>query len=275
MKSGLFTICILSLLSLLPVCHAGAQEKKPSFTVLPAEPSAASPKIIGGEQAETANWPATFYFVANNQACTSTAIGRQVILTAAHCINDGAVGEINPNTPAAVSVTCSHHPRYNPQYENYHQYDVALCLASKPIPLPDGQRYERISLAAQTPRRDSDVILLGFGCRQDGGGGPMGVLYRSEKDAVKAVRIDGAYVVAKGRSSLCFGDSGGAAYTGTEIAARAIIGVNSRGWIKQFEESYLSHLGNPAIAWFVADWADKHAVRICGLNESGANVCHP
>jgi hypothetical protein len=25
----------------------------------------------------------------------------------------------------------------------------------------------------------------------------------------------------------------------------------------------------------VADWADKHAVRICGLNESGPNVCHP
>src|SRR5688572_32627636 len=52
-------------------------------------------QIIGGRKADPAQWPATFVF-ANpaGGGCTSTAVGEHTIITAAHCIPNGATGVV-------------------------------------------------------------------------------------------------------------------------------------------------------------------------------------
>ena len=51
-------------------------------------------EVIGGTPASPQNWPATFILcVSDGFFCTSTAIGPQVVITAAHCF-DGLKGGI-------------------------------------------------------------------------------------------------------------------------------------------------------------------------------------
>src|SRR5260370_3612640 len=66
----------------------------------------------GSVPANPKDWPSTFIFKnSEGGGCTATAVGQKVILTAAHCVKNGATGEVRTTTTTA-QVSCLHHPNY-------------------------------------------------------------------------------------------------------------------------------------------------------------------
>ncbi|MEP0961354.1 MAG: trypsin-like serine protease [Roseobacter sp.] len=259
-KNLIFSAVMGSLFGLLPV-SSFAQN---SFEMTEPETSDGAPQVIGGVPASKADWPATFSFRSGGGRCTSTVVGEASILTAAHCIEDGAVGSIR-SQGVTIRVRCTHHPRYATDY----QYDVAMCLADQPIPLANGALFETLNSSSGIPRVNDRVILLGFGCRQEGGGGPSGKLYTG---ASNVRSLSGVYIVTSGGAAVCFGDSGGGAYASLSDVQRRLIGVNSRGDIST--TSYLTSVSSHGVVGFFLDWADENSTTICGLH-NGAAGCQP
>src|SRR5262245_40931244 len=79
--------------------------------VTQAAPSDTRGQVLNAEPAGPGQWPVTFVFRTDEGACTSTGVGRRVVLTAAHCVRDGQEATIVSNN-RSNSVTCTHHPTY-------------------------------------------------------------------------------------------------------------------------------------------------------------------
>jgi len=238
--------------------------------VRPTAPPAGTPEVIGGEPADPVDWPATFIFTAGG-GCTSTAIGERVILTAAHCVEDGAVGRVSLGNDVSTRVTCHHHPGYPDSISP----DFALCVTNDPLA---GFPFERVSGDLARARVDEEVLLLGFGCTQNGGhDNGFGVLYTGRATVRERPHDGDLYLVTEGGAALCFGDSGGAAYAITSpdqapTPRRVAIGVNSRGDISKW--SFLSSTATESFVGWAFDWASEANVEICGLHRS-AEYCRP
>src|SRR5262249_10512186 len=156
-----------------------------------------------------ADWPATFIFKnpVDGGLCTSTAIGPRVILTAAHCIPDGAQGEIEADSKD-INVTCNRHPRYP---ENA-AADFSLCLAADALAKPEGG-FEKISNDKTLIAIGDKLLLLGYGCiaanEQER---TFGVLYQGEASVEALPSEQKAFIRTKGGAAVCFGDSGGGVF---------------------------------------------------------------
>jgi hypothetical protein len=108
-----------------------------------------------------------------------------------------------------------------------------------------------------------DIILLGYGCTQvGGGGGNDGILRWGES---RVTRFSGYDMVSskQGGSALCFGDSGGPAFTMVD-GKRRLLGVNSKGNIKN--TNYNARLDTKASKDFAARFSENNHVDICGVN---------
>ena len=226
--------------------------------------SGAKPQVIGADPADPKKWPATFIFRnSNGGGCTATAVGRQVIITAAHCIDDGAKGTVSVGSLTA-DVVCNHHPGYPGDISA----DFALCFLNKGLPkLGDG--FERVNITDNSaPANGQDVTLLGYGCRMKGGSDQsFGELYEGTAKVVLRPNKD-LYVRTKGGAALCFGDSGGGAYNFTNPAEtiRRLFGVNSRGDIST--NSWISTTANKSFIDWSTAWVDKNKARVCGLGST-------
>lgn len=254
-----FLACIFTINS----SHAQA-----SFEMRLFGPADGTHQVIGGVPANGSDWPSTFYFGSAGRGCTSTAVGPQVVITAAHCVADGESGTVY--TPSqSISARCDHHTDYAADFE----YDIALCLTDEIIILPDddGEKslFETLNLSPAVPRIGDPVILLGFGCRQEGGGGSSGALYIGSSE-LKG--FSGIYLRTEGGAAVCFGDSGGAGYANLSSVSRRIIGINSRGDIST--KSYLTPIAIPGVLDFILKWTEQENVVICGVSENVSN-CQP
>jgi hypothetical protein len=278
--SGSIFFILTTLAGALP---ANAQ----SFSMQPPpEDPVVEPQIIGGRLARRANWPATFIFKdpeiprPNKEVCTSTAVGKRVILTAAHCVRNGAKGEIGSGGQN-LSITCSHHPDYTPQGTHATlttSADWALCLAAGDIKVVE---YETINRNSAAIKKAQELLLTGFGCNKVGGtDGGFGQLFEGEasvtdlpsKNDPERWKIN--YITTSGGAAVCFGDSGGATYLFLDAAkrSRALVGVNSRGDIEKV--SYISSSSTDSFLSWARNWASTNGVLICGLHDD-APSCHP
>ena len=225
----------------------------------------AVPLVIGGAPANPTEWPASLRFNASGSMCSSTVIGPRVIITAAHCINDRATGTVRIGA-FTTTVRCDHHP----QYAIAAVHDVALCLADRDVALPDSGRYERINASTDRPKAGALVVLQGYGCRRDGGGGDNGVLYEGLAAVAETGGPD-SYIKTLGGAALCFGDSGGSAFIKLDEFRRFIVGINSRGNIKT--ESYLTAVAHKPVMDFVATLVSTENTVVCGVN-APSKICH-
>jgi hypothetical protein len=238
---------------------------------VPDYPNFGTPQIIGGTPSIPANWPASLVFFGTvsgkKEMCTSTVIGPQTILTAAHCVdNDGTGNVVIANH--SNKVICQRFPQYSGEWPDPRSsYDVALCSSDTPILLVGG-KYERISRDASLLAPALAVRFLGYGCRQPGGGGPSGTLY----DGISVtgnIHSIGIYVVTDGGAAACYGDSGGAVYREFNPYQRAVAGIVGRGNTQNF--SLVTPLYPQVFSKYLEDNANKSP--ICGIN-APSEACH-
>jgi hypothetical protein len=247
----------------------------PEFTLRPASAYAfddVNVAVIGGQQADPSDWPATLIF---SNRCTSTLVGERVVLTAAHCVPDGATGVVDLSTDR-FAITCHHHPDYvedtpddDPRRWEKVSPDFALCLMAESLP---GVEAEWVNLDTAVPAIDTRVVLLGFGCNAEGGvDGGFGTLFEGIATVQGLPSGDRYYTKTRGGAAVCFGDSGGAAYLPSR--PRKVFAVNSRGDISKV--SYLSTTSVPGFFSWAATWANSHGVRICGIHPDAAGCRLP
>lgn len=248
-------------------------QEAPDFVMVPIAAShdgSAKAQIIGGSRSDAAEWPATLVFRGVGATpCTSTIVGDRVILTAAHCVADGARGIVELRG-RSIAVACNQHPDYRtvsveiPGWETMAIPDFSLCAADSSL---NGVPFERVNRDESLPTLDSTVRLLGFGCNAVGGSdGGFGALY--EGDAFVSARPSGQsyFTRTRGGAAVCFGDSGGGAYHrfGAAGGSRTIVGVNSRG--NQATLSWLATTGLGGFVSWAESWAAQRQVKICGIH---------
>lgn len=254
-RNGILPLAVLATVLLCGMAQAFELEA-------PVPAGVGTPQIIGGAQVTDPNeWPATFIFRGPAGSCTATAVGDRVILTAAHCIKHEETGGVRVGDDL-VPIKCFHHPAYGAGNQTT---DFALCLAESEL---TGFPFEIVSTAIAFPRLGDPVVLLGFGCTEEGGhDGSFGTLFKGVATTVRRPQGENIDTVTQGGSAVCFGDSGGAAYfamSPNSTTNRVMVAVNSRGDISKF--SFLSTLATPQFVDWAISWSQTHSVEICGLD---------
>jgi Trypsin len=253
---------------------AFAQTNPPSvFSVeRPRLASGGIAAVIEGQPAQPKNWPATFVFRSGSTLCTSTMIGDRVMLTAGHCLPNGAKGQFTLQSGQKTIVTCTQHPEYDidqrpPETKNLTK-DFTLCVIDVALA---GFPSERISTSINDVRADTTIRLLGFGCTERmGADQSFGVLYTGTTTIVRPPASNNdIHVITNGNAALCSGDSGDGAYTEPDANGRRIlIGVNSRSNLS--DSSWISSTATKTFMDWALGWSKDKNVQICGLHDTAA-----
>jgi trypsin len=174
---------------------------------------------------------------SSGTACTATAIGRDVLLTAAHCVQPGADYKLlgsEPGQPPALKtiVRIERHPQFDIKrlFNHLATADVALIKLAEPLPA-------RISPAliaggSETVAVGDSLVVAGYGVTLRGDGRTGGTaraatLVVTGQPGPLQIRLFDP--VSKGLSAglgACSGDSGAPAFR-TSGAGPAILGVVS------------------------------------------------
>lgn len=230
--------------------------------------------LIGGAEAPTADWPASFYSAAIGSRCSATLIGPTVLLLAAHCVGNAQNAAIKYNGEDFVG-PCTHAQQYLAGDDSA---DYSLCKLNRPV---IGILYERLNRDPAVPKVHDFLLLTGYGCTQAppaGGGPPSGGndgKFRVGKAKITSLPGSSAEpntIVTKDKVIVCKGDSGGGAYSEPIPGRRVLVSVNSRTKYAS-GESLLSSVTSPIALAFFDDWREKAEnkdEKICGINLSSA-----
>lgn len=209
-------------------------------------------RVIGGTNVAKSDYPWMARVKIEGAVCSAALVGPKTFLTAAHCARDGASGfEINGIKASGIALRHTGFP--------HKKIDVELLI------LDDASAKQFASIdpvsIQGTWAQGETVNFIGFGCIEKGGTDvPSGNLYLG-KTTVK--KLDQASATAEGGSGLCFGDSGGPAFTESN-GEISIKGVNSQGNLADL--NIFSRLDNNAVTVFLKDAVVDHKVEICGIN---------
>lgn len=227
------------------------------------------PRLGNAEVADPTEWRASFYSKSAGHGCTSTLIGPQTLLTAAHCVGAGQDATIKVDGVTYVGA-CIHHPDYPADPSA----DYALCRMSRSVPdVP----YESINTNPKALKVGMYLRLTGYGCISISGTGPVDNVYRVGNAPITALPgelphepnsiITTATVVED--AILCRGDSGGPAFIESDMSsARVVASVNSRVSPAQ-RRSYMSSLTSEKAMTWIKQWSDAAVEqRICGLSNA-------
>lgn len=254
----------------------------------------ATPKILGGVRAVRKDWPATLVFTDDGgDQCTATAVGDQILITAAHCVARSPSGVVVWNN-RNIRLQCTTHPDYNDEPRQTGDLpchlrvyaseiaactaDVALCRTTNGAVLASSVgHFERVKSTPPAVVEHKKISLLGYGCIDvntkptgDLSIGTATVMHSSvpgasanpEKTFDEFIRTMGA--------GVCYGDSGGAGFTTSDPKTREIVGISSRGNLSS--GSSLVNIKDPRIAKFLTDFSSSNGISICGLDPK-ANNC--
>jgi len=233
------------------------------------------PFSIGGVLADPKKFPATLLF---DGRCTATIIGRRSIVTAAHCVGNGATGTVLLDGKNYGAV-CAHHPAYSTPSECMKGIqpltctaDIALCKTNVDLAAV-GLKYEVVQTDRSKLAVDQPMVLLGYGCTTTGGAA-AGVLYvgNSKLEALSNLKpsvFNDYFMKISGPTLVCKGDSGAGNFDVADPATRSVIGVTAR---VDATTSFLVQTTDARIINFMKTWSSVNAAPICGVT-SNAQGC--
>lgn len=233
------------------------------------KPDDVDTELRGARVADPAEWQASFYSLSAGGSCTSSLIGDRVLLTAAHCVANGAAVTLRRNGQQYRAL-CEHSPGYGSGSAAAVSEDYALCAIDRSV---SGVQAERINIDPGRLQVNGPVLLTGFGCTTDQGTGGNDGIYRIGDAKIVSLPAGGNNdATVTGEAGLCFGDSGGPAFIMGPGSARVQISVNSRvenkspTGIDLGPKSFLSSTSTPKALAFFRDWSNRNKLRICGLD---------
>ncbi|BAR99945.1 S1 family peptidase [Blastochloris viridis] len=186
--------------------------------------------IVGGAPAAPALKAHLIEVVSPNGACSGTVVGRNLVLTAGHCVDrpgSYAVLVRGANGPSVVEIDgVAIHPAWTRAHDQQKKPSPDVALVRTRSPLPAQFRPIALSAATGLPAVGAQFTLAGFGLSEEGSprsGGvlrtvTLKVLLRYVTAQAKLVPLGGA------PAGACELDSGGAALT-SENGASVLAGV--------------------------------------------------
>lgn len=198
-----------------------------AFLLLAPAPAAA---LIGGAPAPAAVAAQAALIVSTRGAsCTGAVLARDLLLTAAHCVEpqaDYAVVLFEAAGPRIVpAARIALHPRFDPAHFRTRKPTPDLALLKISEPLPPAFRPVRLAPTASLPRAGDLFTLAGFGVTAEGDGRSAGKLHALTLPAIgNTVDATGVIMVRLaadgGRNAgACTGDSGGPVFRDGDLAA--------------------------------------------------------
>jgi secreted trypsin-like serine protease len=156
--------------------------------------------------------------------CTGSVIARNIVLTAAHCVQPKADYAIavqeNGATRIAKVSRIVLHPKFNPnQFRTRHPTpDMAILKISEALPL--SYRVAQMARDPVLPKHGEMFVIAGYGFSRDGDEKSLGKLRSITLPAIGTtggimVRLSAGDGVNAG---ACTGDSGGPAFHNGEVA---------------------------------------------------------
>ena len=198
--------------------------------------------IVGGQVVEQTNDDSktVMMLVSNGQMCTAVAIGKRIILTAAHCI---AGNKMNTFVSFYSSVSCESgynknlytqgiseafvHPEYDAALVPEKMVgDVAIVVLENDI--PSGYIIYKIADPDKI-HPASDMYFYGYGKTGSNAGG-AGILRKTIIPSSKFEIDLNSKKIKVNQSTgtgICQGDSGGPAFVNSVDGERQILGINS------------------------------------------------
>lgn len=186
--------------------------------------------------------------------CTATAVGPNLIYTAAHCVANGQrVRWKMRKTQVVYNATCSTHPKYNDQTVFN---DYAFCILD--VKLPDDAVFASFNTKG-SPAKGDDMLLNGYGDPN------LGTHFWGR---ASVYGISGQDIITCGPANLGGGDSGGPFFKWTTDRTNPrkhiIDGTNSRtgGGC-----SYFNSTSHPNFKPYAESVAEKSGTYICGVTK--------
>ena len=229
-------------------------------------------QVIGGRPAKQGEFAAAFYFGEGQEACSATLIAGSVLLTAGHCVANGASVTLKLGRgwfAKSVDARCKRAPEYNEE-KSQDLADYALCrLASE---ITQTRYFESVNINAERLEAGQDILLTGFGCIRKRGGGNSDRAYYVGGITIAAYNPQNNRFHTNGAVGACTGDSGGAAFLQLDDdESRIQIAVNSSSNNEGFTR--LASLSSPVARSFLKRWSEEEEVHICGVH-SEATKCY-
>jgi hypothetical protein len=225
--SGLAAV-VLTLAGFWVVVPGEALAGEPPVAAAPGDPSA----IIGGENAQTCEWPSAVALGYNSQSCSATLVHPRMILSAAHCGGYSSVhfGERFGQGLQVAVQECHRSPNWTGDFGTPNDFQYCI-LAQEVRNVPIVPILMGCELGVLSPGRE--VTAVGFGRSDENDGGSAGPK-RHVTTTISAINVETgtAWIGGTNGKSTCSGDSGGPVFVklGSELGGDdtwRVFGINS------------------------------------------------
>ena len=186
--------------------------------------------IVGGTPADPALKAHVVEVVSSHGACSGVVVGRNLVLTAGHCVDQPgsyAVLVRGGASPTVIEIDgAAIHPAWTRAHYQQKKPSPDVALVRTRAPLPAQFRPIALSAAPGLPAVGTPVTLAGFGLSEEGNPRSGGVLRQVPTTVL--LRYVAAQVklapAGRGPAGACDLDSGGAALT-TENGRPVLAGI--------------------------------------------------